>query len=310
MKIRSDRHRVALHEAGHVMAGAALGLPAPYLVLGYRDAAGETHHDWDRLAVDDDGLADLATMDLAGAAALAEFGDPEPDWGAAGDRRSALGIARFLDPARAETLLDELAERSGSICAEERGAIERFADTLLAHGRLAGDEVTEAIDGARRGTVVRLDAETRFERLRARRRFFEDLVQDYMTPEQRAAAWEDAGRRAMDPDGWLPAWWLTATQLRALPHRGGQFTATAIDPDAGLIETLMRIAVPRRLGTPIGRREQMELARSMGLVPGNLADLALRRRIATNAKPAPVIETTGGGQEARRGHHHADPATA
>jgi len=199
-----DRRRVVIHEAGHVLASAALDLVMPDLVRASADH-GETISNWDRLRLDDDGLSALAIHDLAGRAAAGEFGLPDPDTGSEHDLRQATGIARYLDPRRPEALLDELREQAEQLVHEQRAAIGRFAETLLGAGRLAGQEVRIALRAAIDGEPTpRFDSGSRFEVMTRTRQIFEDLEQDYYNAEQRAAAWTEAERRARGGEPKIP----------------------------------------------------------------------------------------------------------
>ena len=217
--IDPERRATAIHEAGHAIVGDLLGLPTPGTVVARSDR-GLVSQDWDRLPLDDEGLRALGVMDLAGAAAVAAFELPDPERGAEHDIRQATAIARFLDPARADTLLDELAEDAAHLCHQHRDAIGRFAATVDLAGHLGGEEVRIALDAAREGAPTpRFDAASRLEFMRTRRRLFESMLtgQPY-TADQLDELWGEAGWRALNPDAlWMPPSWRLPEAVPARP---------------------------------------------------------------------------------------------
>lgn len=150
------RERARLHEAGHCIVGRLFGQEASGVVVFSAHDSHAGHYlpsprDVDRMTrAEFDALVEgIAVADLAGAAALEVFGDPDPGRGAGSDREHALQAVRQLAPAAPEAELDRLYGRAVALCREHRAAIARLAETLAAnHDRLAGPEVRVALDAA------------------------------------------------------------------------------------------------------------------------------------------------------------------
>jgi hypothetical protein len=176
--------RTALHESGHVIAGAVLGLPVPRTIIAWSSVAGHVATSWDELPLDDRGLREQAVASLAGEAVLTVFDDPSPAGGADYDRRMARGVLQLLageqwaiETPRTNALLGEARDEALALCGQHEAAIRRFADTLEANlGRLAGSEVRPALAAAMRGwPTPDLSPRGRSDFARRRRDHFEDL---------------------------------------------------------------------------------------------------------------------------------------
>ena len=196
-----DEHRVRTHESGHAIAGSALDRTPTVIVAAGRNLARTTHAvptkgDTDRMS-----LAELraffeadAIIDLAGEAALALAGDPDPRDGAETDRRNALRSARSLDPKTPEATLDRLYQRALALVRQHQAAIVRLAETLAVnHGRLAGREVEIALDAAFGGWLTpKFDQESQFDIMVRRRDMFNAACRDTDTDDRRLELWRDA----------------------------------------------------------------------------------------------------------------------
>jgi hypothetical protein len=170
-----ERLRTALHEAGHVYAAEVLGRqPFAVVLLGDRD--GQTHHfgaaaptdTWERLRTAatrrDEGRREELVIFVAGVVALEMFGYPNPAIGADGDLGRARAIAGglvHLDAGTVDVLgsrvdaidaiLAEAGERAGEILRARYQEVLRLAETLRVNWRLAGNDLSVALEAAANG---------------------------------------------------------------------------------------------------------------------------------------------------------------
>jgi hypothetical protein len=177
--------RAALHEAGHVIVAEALGRD-PYAVVLFGAGEGLAHHygprvpadGWERLRtadarVEQGGRDDMAIA-LAGEVALGLAGYPDPGQGADGDRARARSAATRLTPWRDDPNLRAYVGRVNALLAEARGRtaqllsdrypeVTRLAETIRVNKRLAGNDLTVALEAAAKGwPTPRFDREGRF----------------------------------------------------------------------------------------------------------------------------------------------------
>jgi hypothetical protein len=140
-----DWQATAAHEAGHAIAMAVLGIPIREVVSGM--------HTGFVLPWSDDAAPppeDIIITLLAGSRAAFNLGEVEEPAvaGGADDRMNAARIAYQLDPRSANATLDRLRWVTASLVIEHEAVIAAFANELLTHRRLAGDELQRALERA------------------------------------------------------------------------------------------------------------------------------------------------------------------
>jgi hypothetical protein len=195
---RDERMGTALHEAGHTIAAEHLGFEPSALVLfgdseaqshGYGPPASEGTHETR--------AADDLVVTLAGEVALEVFGDPDPARGAFEDQVHAREVAFDLadgEPVRADALLVEARERATRLIRERYREVLLLAETLLVNHRLAGGELTTALEAAERDwPIPEFSVEGRYDFAVRQRELFE-FTGDW----ERAAKLARAGARVLE----------------------------------------------------------------------------------------------------------------
>jgi ATP-dependent Zn protease len=134
-----DAERSAYHEAGHAVAGRALGLPcgrativpkqgehAGYAIVGSRGAP----------------VQHRIVVGMAGAAAEAEYFGAAVCDGVDGERIDRLIVQTGLS----EGTLDRLRQQTHALLSRHWNSVERVAEALLVRRRLAGHEIDALIE--------------------------------------------------------------------------------------------------------------------------------------------------------------------
>lgn len=134
--------RSAIHEAGHLVAAAGA---VEFHTLEVTENGGAARAYTDKMAVDDDGTRAAIRTSLGGIAALHVSGDEPALDGADSDLRKAKGLARRLDPADPDRIMDEEARAALAICEREWPTLGRLAATLAAYTRLDRNEIRIAL---------------------------------------------------------------------------------------------------------------------------------------------------------------------
>jgi hypothetical protein len=135
--------RAAIHEAGHVAAALALGLP----VITVTIEDGRPHLLRDRFRRERSSATEaLAVVCLSGPAAEALFFGPPDD----GSDRIDLDMARrylrdcFADD-QIELQMMRMSQAAERLVVSERAKIATVAAALLRHGTLSGDQIIELL---------------------------------------------------------------------------------------------------------------------------------------------------------------------
>ena len=211
-------YEVAIHEAGHAVIGHVLDIVAPDTVLVHDGHRGHVNRYIDDLLLDDRGLENLIAESLAGIAAMETLGVPDPDRGAARDRRNAGQLAALLDTGRADAIVDHGLARARGLTHQHRSALEHFARALDGNsGRLAGSEVTRALVWARAdrtwSRAAAFDVDMR------RRDLFERRARPDMSREDLAELWASTADEALRGPSDVPIVVSTTDSYRARMQR-------------------------------------------------------------------------------------------
>lgn len=132
---------IALHEAGHAVAGIRLGLPLREVVIESDDLSGKARFGVICL-LDRKVIQRAIVAAYAGPAASLEFCDSHE--GLEEDFEDAESLVQHL-PGRGEKILRRLRIRTWCFVRFHRKEIERVAAKLLAKRRLSGEEVRELL---------------------------------------------------------------------------------------------------------------------------------------------------------------------
>jgi hypothetical protein len=134
--------RAAVHEAGHVAAAVAFGIPI--IAVTIADDRPHLHRARYRPQCFSVGLRRLVTLCLSGAEAERYFCGPIPDGADTTDRRMAREyLSRRFATYEIETQIAHCQDTAARMARSPWGQwhITRIADALLQHGSLSGDEV-------------------------------------------------------------------------------------------------------------------------------------------------------------------------
>ncbi len=146
--------RAATHESGHAVANHVAGARVQWVSL----VPGEDRVGFTQTGFRGVDLADVLVGFCAGEAALATFGWPNPQAGAGDDRRRAKlaaiqlahlkGRGKATDPEYLDAVVEAGRREALRLVAEHWQAIDALAQVLVPRLRLAGDELTTALDRA------------------------------------------------------------------------------------------------------------------------------------------------------------------